>query len=84
MSDLINLSVSRSFSQMRAAGNALRTAGLRRGEVLQIARRHPPVLGRDPALLINLILFLRFNCGLHKVRYTTMSNHFVTSPQVPN
>ena len=55
------------FRQMRAAGNALRTAGLRRREVLQIARRHPPVLGRDPTLLINLISFLRFNCGLHKV-----------------
>lgn len=52
---------------MRAAGNALREAGLRRGEVLLIARRHPPVLGRDPTLLINLINFLRYTCGLHKV-----------------
>ena len=58
---------------MRAAGNALRSAGLRRGEVLQIATRHPPVLGRDPAMLINLIQFLRFNCGLHKVTI-----HFIT------
>lgn len=68
---------------MRAAGNALRTAGLRRGEVLQIARRHPPVLGRDPALLINLILFLRFNCGLHKVRHTRMCTRFITSVSRP-
>lgn len=38
--------------QMRAAGNALRSMGLRRGEVILIAKRHPPVLGRDPNLLI--------------------------------
>jgi mTERF len=60
----INLACNR---QMKAAGNALRTAGLRRNEVLLIARRHPPVLGRDPALLMNLISFLRFTCGLNKV-----------------
>lgn len=38
--------------QMRAAGNALRSVGLRRGEVLLIARKHPQILGRDPNLLI--------------------------------
>lgn len=53
---------------MRAAGNALRTAGLARSEVLLLTRRHPPVLGKDPDLLINLISFLRYNCGLSKVR----------------
>jgi hypothetical protein len=44
--------------QMRAAGNALRSMGLRRGEVILIAKRHPPVLGRDPNLLIGELNFL--------------------------
>ena len=54
------------YQRMRAAGNALRKAGMRRWEVLQIARRHPPVLGRDPAALLNLVSFLRFYCGMKK------------------
>eukprot|EP00596_Hydrurales_sp_CCMP1899_P008451 CAMPEP_0119041926 /NCGR_PEP_ID=MMETSP1177-20130426/14213_1 /TAXON_ID=2985 /ORGANISM="Ochromonas sp, Strain CCMP1899" /LENGTH=640 /DNA_ID=CAMNT_0007008357 /DNA_START=219 /DNA_END=2141 /DNA_ORIENTATION=- len=52
--------------QMRAAGNALRTSGLAKSEVLLLTRRHPPVLGKNPDLLINLISFLRYNCGLSK------------------
>jgi len=54
--------------QMRAAGNALRSMGLRRGEVILIARRHPPVLGRDSKLLIGLMSFLKNNCGLSKAQ----------------
>jgi mTERF len=51
---------------MRAAGNALRSAGLRRFEVLQVARRHPPVLARDPTQLVYLVSFLRYHCGLNR------------------
>jgi hypothetical protein len=54
------------YQQMRAAGNALRKAGMRRWEVLQIARRYPPVLGRDPTTLLSLVSFLRFYCGMKK------------------
>jgi hypothetical protein len=39
---------------------------MRRWEVLQIARRHPPVLGRDPTALVHLISFLRYHCGMKK------------------
>lgn len=60
--------------RMRDAGNALRSAGLKRGEVILLVRRHPPVLGRDPSLLINLLSFLKYNCGLHKVTFDLMGH----------
>ena len=53
---------------MRSAGNALRAVGLRRAEVLQIARRYPPVLGKDGRSLITTVSFLKYNCGVSKVR----------------
>ena len=62
--------------QMRAAGNALRAAGMRRWEVLQLARRHPPVLGRDPVALVNLVSFLRFHCGMKKADLLAFLNRY--------
>jgi hypothetical protein len=51
---------------MRLAGNALRAAGLRRADVVLLAKRFPPVLGRSPGELQALIVFLKVYCGLRK------------------
>lgn len=52
---------------MRAAANALRDNGLRRREVIFVAKRYPPVLGRSAADLKSILTFFRYQCGLRKV-----------------
>lgn len=52
--------------QMRSACNALRSAGLRRSDVVTLARRHPPLLSRPAEELKNLCLFLKVHVGVRK------------------
>lgn len=51
---------------MRSAGNSLRAAGMRRADVVQLARRHPPLLARPAADLMQLCAFLRTHVGVRK------------------
>lgn len=51
---------------MRSACNALRSAGLRRSDVVTLARRHPPLLSRPAGELKNLCLFLKVHVGVRK------------------
>ena len=49
---------------------------MKRWEVVQIARRHPPILGREPNALIELISFLRYHCGMKKMDLLTFLNKY--------
>lgn len=52
--------------QMRLACNALRAAGLKRTEVIQLVKRYPPILSRDVVEMKDLISFIKYQCGLRK------------------
>lgn len=54
------------YRQMRSACNALRRVGLRRSDVVQLARRHPPLLRRPASDLQNLCMFLKLHVGVRK------------------
>ena len=49
---------------MRSAANALRRCGMRRADVVLLARRHPPLLARSAADLQALCQFLRTDAGV--------------------
>ena len=49
---------------MRSAANALRRCGMRRADVVLLARRHPPLLARSAADLLALCQFLRADAGV--------------------
>eukprot|EP01041_Mallomonas_annulata_P003297 gene3297-6531_t len=53
-------------SQMRAVSYVLRGCGLRRTDVVQLIRRHPPIISKEPVALRSLLEFLKEHCGLRK------------------
>jgi hypothetical protein len=62
---------------MRASTNALRASGLRRLDVVELIRRYPPVLERNPTSLKLLMELLRERCGLRKVYKLSVFAHII-------
>ena len=54
------------YEQMRSAANALLRAGVMRRDVVQLAKRYPPILGKNADDLAALISFFKATCGLRR------------------
>lgn len=67
--------------QMKNAANALLRSGMRRNDVIQLAKRHPTILSTSPQQLREIMNFFKVKCGLRK---SDLMHFFLRLPSIVN
>lgn len=65
--------------QMKNAANALLRSGMRRKDVIQLAKRHPTILSTSPQQLRDVMNFFKVKCGLRK---SDLMSFFLRIPSI--
>jgi hypothetical protein len=65
--------------QMKNAANALLRSGMRRKDVIQLAKRHPTILSTNPQQLRDIMTFFKVKCGLRK---SDLMSFFLRIPSI--